>query len=148
VGSRHGGGTVFIHHAQMMKVPFVLAMMQVVHLVVDDDNAFQDARLSFRVDGDDLLFQEIDLRGKAMSMVGAGRVKTPTEMLDLVLLVGSPLRLPRIEVLSEILEGFARELAEVHVEGRLGEPQFRAEVVRSLRKTVATILGAREKRRR
>ncbi|HSW44078.1 MAG TPA: hypothetical protein VLM89_00735 [Phycisphaerae bacterium] len=146
--SRRGGGAVLIHHAQMLKVPFILTMMQVVHLVVDDDNAFHDARLTFIVDGDDLLLQEIDLRGKALSMVGAGRVKTPTEVLNLVLLVGSPLRLPRIEVLSELVEGLARELVEVYVEGRLGKPNFRAEIVRSVRRTVEAVLNAREKRQR
>lgn len=146
--SRHGGGTVLIHHAQMLKLPFILAIMQVVHLAIDDDNAFHDARLSFRVDGDDLLFQEIDLRGKAVSMVGAGRVNTPTEALDLVLLVGSPIKLPRMEVLSELMEGLARELVEVHVEGKLSQPTFRAEIVRSIRRTVDTIFNAREKRRR
>jgi hypothetical protein len=146
--SRHGGGTVLIHHAQMLKLPFVLAIMQVVHLAIDDDNAFHDARLSFRVDADDLLFQEIDLRGKALSMVGAGRVNTPTEGLDLVLLVGSPIRLPRMEVLSELMEGLARELVEVHVEGKLSQPTFRAEIVRSVRRTIETILNAREKQRR
>ena len=145
VASRHGGGTVLIHHAQMLKVPFVLAMMQVVHLAIDDDNAFHDARLSFIVDADDLLFQEIDLRGKSLSMVGAGRVNTPREALDLVLLVGSPLKLPRMEVLSELVEGLARELVEVHVEGKLTEPSFRAEIVRSVRRTVDTILNARER---
>jgi len=117
----------------------------VVHLAIDDDNAFHDARLSFIVDADDLLFQEIDLRGKSLSMVGAGRVNTPREALDLVLLVGSPLKLPRMEVLSDLVEGLARELIEVHVEGKLSEPSFRAEIVRSVRRTVDTILNARER---
>jgi len=148
VKSRHGGGTVLIHHAQMLKVPFILAMMQVVHLAIDDDNAFHDARLSFIVDADDLVFQEIDLRGKALSMVGAGRVNTPTEALDLVLLIGSPIKLPRMEVLSELAEGIARELVEVHVEGKLSRPVFRAEIVRSIRRAADTVFNAREKRPR
>ena len=115
--SRHGGGTVLIHHAQMLKVPFMLAILQVIHLAVDDDNAFHDAQLRLIVDGDDLILDEIDLRGKSFSMVGAGRVHTPTEEMDLTLLVGSPLKLPRLEVLSEFVEGFARELVVVRVGG-------------------------------
>jgi len=145
--SRRGGGTVLIHDAQMLKVPFLLAMMQVIHLAIGDDNAFHDARLTFIVDGDELIFEEIDLRGKALSMVGAGRVKTATQEMDLTLLVGSPLRLPRIEVLSELMEGFARELVEVRVEGTFGKPSFRAEIVRSIKKTLETILNARHRQR-
>jgi len=144
--SRRGGGTVLIHDAQMMKVPFMLAMMQVIHLAIDD-NAFHDARLTFAIDGDQLIFDEVDLRGKSLSMVGAGRVNTLTQEMDLTLLVGSPLRLPRIEVLSELMEGFARELVEVHVQGTIAKPKFRAEIVRSVKKTLETILNARREQR-
>ncbi len=141
--TRRGGGTILIREAQMFKVPLLLGIFRVIHLAIDDDNAFHNGTLSFIVDGDELILDEIDLRGKAFSMVGAGRVRTPTQAMHLILLVGSPLRLPRVEVLSELLEGFARELMEVHVEGTLDKPTFRAEIVRSVSKTLETILNAR-----
>ena len=61
------------------------------------------------------------------------------------LLVGSPLKLPRIEVLSELVEGVARELLEIRVEGTLEKPQFRAEMVKSVRKALEAVLSARRK---
>ena len=134
-----------IRNAQMFKVPLLLAILQVIHFAVDDDNAFHDGMFSFIVDGEELILEEIDLRGKAVSMVGAGRVRVPTQAMHLVLLVGSPLRLPRVAVLSELLEGVARELMEVHVEGTLDKPTFRAEIVRSVKKTLQTILNMRRK---
>lgn len=143
--SRHGSGSVTIREAQMLRLPFLLAMLQAANKPAEDQSAFQDAQLTFAVDGDQLLFDEIDLRGKTLSMVGAGRVLTPTETLDLTLLIGSPLRLPRIEVLSDLLEGVARELVEVRVEGTLDAPTFRAELVRSIRKTLDTIMNARHR---
>ncbi|MBP7935623.1 MAG: hypothetical protein KA354_13335 [Phycisphaerae bacterium] len=146
--SRHGSGSVTIREAQMLKLPFLLAMLQAANKPAEDQSAFQDALLTFAVDGDQLLFEEIDLRGKTLSMVGAGQVNTPTEALDLTLLIGSPLRLPRIEVLSELLEGVARELVEVRVEGTLASPIYRAELVRSIRKTLDTILNARHRQPR
>lgn len=144
--SRHGTGSVTIREAQMLKLPFLLAMLQAANKPAEDQSAFQDAQLTFAVDGDQLLFEEIDLRGRTLSMVGAGRVHTPSEGLDLTLLIGSPLRLPRIEVLSELLEGVARELVEVRVEGTLASPSFRADIVRSIRKTLDAILNARHRR--
>jgi hypothetical protein len=141
--SRQGGGSIVIREAQMLKVPVMLAIMQVIHLAVADDNAFQDGVFSFLVDGDEVVLTEIDLRGKAFSMVGAGRVKISTEGMDLVLLVGSPFRLPRITVLSDMLEGVARELMEVHVEGTLENPTYRAELVRSVKATLDRILNMR-----
>jgi len=141
VRSRRGGGTILIREAQMLKVPLLLAILQVIHFAIDDDNAFHDAMFNFIVDGDELILDQIDLRGKSLSLVGAGTVHTPTQILDLVLLIGSPLRLPRLEILSELMEGVARELVEVHVEGTLEKPTYRAEIVRSLRKTLETILN-------
>jgi len=146
--SRRGGGSVLIREAQMFKVPLILAILQVIHFAIDDNNAFHDGTLNFIVDGDELIINEIDLRGKALSMIGAGRVNVPTQGLNVTLLIGSPLRLPRIEVLSELLEGVARELMEVHVEGSLTKPTFRAEIVRSLKKTIQAILDARRIRNR
>ena len=141
--TRRGGGTILIQRAEVLKLPFLLSILQVIHFAIGDDNAFHDATIAFIVAGDELILEEIDLRGKALSMVGAGRVKVSTQAMDLILLVGSPLRLPRIEVLTELLEGVARELMEVRVEGTLDKPVFRADIVRSVRKTLDAILKLR-----
>ncbi len=141
--SRRGGGEIVIRKAQMMKIPLVLSIMQVVHFSLDDDNAFHDAVFRFNVAGDRLILDEIDLRGSSMSMVGSGRVHVPTQALEIVLLVGSPLRLPRIAVLSDLVEGVARELMEVHVEGTLDQPVVRAEIIKSLKQTLDLILNLR-----
>lgn len=143
--SRRGKGSVVIREAEMFKIPLILAVLQVLSLSIEDDNAFQDGVFSFIVDGDELILEEIDLRGRALSMVGAGRVNLETEDQHLILLVGSPLRLPRLAVLSELVEGVARELMEVHVEGTLDEPTFRADLVRSVRQSLETILNLRRK---
>jgi len=144
--SRHGGGSVFISQAQMFKVPLLLTLLQVIHFSIDDNNAFQDATFRFAVDEQDVILEEIDLRGRAFSMIGAGRIHLPKLGLNLTLLLGSPLDLPRVEVLSEFVEGVARELVEVRVEGSLEKPEFRADIVRSLKKTLNTILNARRSR--
>jgi len=141
--SRRGGGSIIIRRAELFKVPLMLAILQVIHFAIDDDNAIHDARATFAFDGEDLILQEIDMRGKALSMVGAGRVHTPSQKMDIVLLVGSPLELPRVEILSELMEGVARELMEVHVEGPVADPNIRAEIVRSIRATLETILNLR-----
>ncbi len=143
VRSRQGGGDVVIRDAQMFKLPLMLAILRVVHFATQDDNAFHNATLAFKVRGSELILEEIDLRGSALSMVGAGRVQMPEEEMDLALLVGSPLKLPRVQVLSELAEGVARELMEVRVQGTPAQPQFRTEMVRSVRRTLETILNMR-----
>jgi len=143
--SRYGGGTVVIEHAQMLKLPLFFNIVQATHRPAEETSAFQDVRLAFTLDGKELILDEIDLRGQALSMVGAGRVRLPEQALDIALLVGSSLRLPRIEVLSEFVEGLAREIMEVHVEGTLAAPTIRAEVVRSVRKAWDAITSLRRR---
>jgi hypothetical protein len=142
LASRRGGGNLIIREAQMFKIPMMLKILQVVNLQ-SDDNAFHDATASFSLVGPHVILDEIDLRGKSLSMVGAGSIYTPTDTLDLSLLIGGPVHLPRLQVLTEFLEGVARELMQVRVSGTVREPKFRAEVVHSLRSAVETILNAR-----
>lgn len=146
--SRQGSGSVVIQEAQMLKLPMILSIMRIVHMAIDDDNAFHDALFDFIVDGDDVILERIDLRGKAISMVGAGRVQASSTAMHLVLLVGSPLKLPKVLILSELVEGVARELMEVHVEGTLDSPLFRAEIARSIRQTVEAMTQVRVRRDR
>ncbi len=145
--SRQGSGSVLIQDAQVLKLPMVLAILQIIHFAVDDSNAFHDALFDFMIDGDDVILDRIDLQGKAVSMVGAGRVHITDQAMNLILLVGSPLKLPKLAVLSELVEGVARELMEVHVEGTLDKPVFRAELVRSLRRTLEAMTSVRAERR-
>lgn len=141
--SRRGGGSLVLNRAELFKVPLMLAILQVIHFAIDDSNAIHDATTTFVFDGEDLILQQIDMRGRALSMVGAGRVHTPSQQLDVVLLVGSPLQLPRVEILTELMEGVARELMEVHLEGSVNDPKIRADIVRSVRATLETILNLR-----
>ncbi|MBI4578953.1 MAG: hypothetical protein HY718_04570 [Planctomycetes bacterium] len=144
--SRQGSGSILVQEAQMLKVPMVLAILQIIHFAVDDDNAFHDALVDYMIDGDEVILDRIDLRGKALSMAGAGHVQVPGLGMHLVLLVGSPLKLPEVAVLSELVEGVARELMEVHVEGTLDQPVFRADIVRSVRRTLEAMTSVRVER--
>ena len=63
--------------------------------------------------------------------------------MDIVLLVGSPLELPRIEVLTELAEGLAREIMQVRVGGRLDAPEFRPELIRGLKRGLDAMAAVR-----
>ena len=65
--------------------------------------------------------------------------------LDLTLLVGSGQKLPRVPVLTELLEGAARELMVVRVQGPLGNPRITAQPLRSVDAALKLLLTPREK---
>jgi hypothetical protein len=137
--NRRGGGTVQVEHAQVMKIPLLLAIVGVLNLAPPDENAFHDGTADFTLTGDTLALGPIDLRGTSISLVGAGQMNTATSELDLTLLAGSPHRLPRFGLLTELAEAAAHELMELRVRGPLDEPRVEARPLRSLQRTVETI---------
>ncbi len=103
-----------------------------------DENVFHDGRVKFYLSGDTLTFQKIDLQGKAVSLVGGGKMDMRTRAMDVTLLAGSPVRL-RVPLLTEILEGASREIMEIRVTGTLGEPTIRPQPLKSLKAALKTL---------
>ncbi len=145
---REGGGTVRIEHAQIMRIPLLLAIVGALNLAPPDENAFHEGTADFTLQGDWLTLSPIELRGNAVSLVGAGRMNTATQTLDLHLLAGSPRRLPPLGVLTELAEGAARELMEVRVRGSLYEPKIGVQPLQSLQRAMEAMGDLRPRARR
>ncbi len=140
VQSRQGTGEVHIRNAQMYKLPFILAMLSTVNFTIPDDNAFHDAHARFHLHGDRLEFDTIECRGRSLSMSGTGSMDTETETLDLTFITGSPHRLPRLPLLTEMVQGVSRELMEIEIAGPLSRPKMQGRPLRTLRTTVEALL--------
>lgn len=136
-GFREGTGEVFVRDAQVWKLPLVMAIFQVLNLT-PDENVFHDGWLNYYVSGDTLTFQKIDLQGKAISFVGAGKMSLKTRQLDVTLLAGSPVRI-RVPFLTDILEGASREIMEVRLTGTLDKPKITPQPLKSLTRVLKTL---------
>lgn len=136
-GFMEGGGELFVREAQVWKLPLVWLIFQVLNLT-PDENVFHDGWIEFFFTRDKLTFQRIDLQGKALSFVGAGRMELKTGQLDVTLLAGSPVRI-RVPFLTDILEGASRELMEVRVTGTASKPNIVPKPLKSLRKALETL---------
>jgi len=141
--TRQGGGTLRIERAQIMRIPLFLAIIGSLNLAQPEENAFHEGTAEFSLEGQTLTLHAIDLRGSALSLVGAGRMDTATQQLALTLLAGSPRRLPDLGLLTELAEGAARELMEVHVFGPLHEPRIEGRPLRSLARAIQTLRDLR-----
>jgi hypothetical protein len=139
--SRRGKGEIHATRAQLYKLPFLLSILHVINFTIPDENAFHDAVFKFHIGGERLVFDDLRLRGNAMSMVGQGHAHTPTEALDLTLVVGSPHDLPRVPVLTEFIEGAARELMEVRLTGTIKHPNIVAQPLRGVDAALRTLFS-------
>jgi len=138
---RQASGVLKISQGELVKLPVMLGLLNVMYLNLPGDTAFTDGELTYHLRNDDLIFDEIYFRGPALSIVGSGRMDMKTEMLDLKFLSGPPQKLPRLGGLSELLEGFARELAEIHIDGTLAKPRMRTMPLRSLDRLIRDLLN-------
>ena len=139
--SRQASGVLKITKGKLYKLPVMLGLLHVLYLSLPGDTAFTDGQLTYHLRDDVLIFNEIYLRGPVMSIVGSGTMNMKTKALDLKFLTGPPRKLPRLGGLGELLEGIAREVAEIHVGGTLQKPKMRTVPLRNLDKLLRDLLN-------
>ncbi len=127
VADRRASGVLRIGAGEMGEMPVVLGAMHVVTLELPGDTMFTDSVMSYRLEGNLLTFEEINLVGPSLGMVGAGTLNMKSEELDLVFLAGAPpAEGPRLVGVEEFVQNVAREVSEIEVTGTLSNPQMQS----------------------
>jgi hypothetical protein len=124
--NRRGGGKIVISQAQVFKIPLLISILQIGEIPVEDINAFSTVESKFFMSGDQMMIDRIELRGDSLAMLGEGKMKWNDKSVDLRLYSVSALDLPRLPLLTELLEGASRELMEFQVVGKLEDPRITA----------------------
>ncbi len=122
VETRQASGVLKITKARFTHLPVVLDLANVIYLWLPGNTTYAEGEATYRIEGEDLIFEEIFLRGLASSMLGSGRVDLSDDSLHLVFLTGPPGRLPRLAGIEDLLTGIAREIAEIRVTGTIARP--------------------------
>ena len=122
IETRQASGVLRITKARITRLPVVLGLMNVIYLWLPGKSAFAEGDVTYHLKGEELIFEEIYLRGPAMSVIGSGRVNLSDESLRLVFLTGPPGRMPRMAGIEGLLKGISREIAEIRVAGTLANP--------------------------
>ena len=73
VGLR-GEGTVDVPAGKMYKLPVLLELIKVAKLQTPDQTGFEEAHATFRVRGDRIVVDKLDLLGSAVSLGGSGEL--------------------------------------------------------------------------
>lgn len=134
-------GMLRLTEGSLYRLPVMLGLLNVFFLQLPGDTAFTDGSVSYRLQGDTLVFEEIYLRGPALSILGSGTMSMKTEMLKLNFLTGPPRKLPRLGSIDSLLAGISREVVEIHVRGPLRKPQMRTVPLRALDAAINELLN-------
>ena len=141
VESRQASGVLQISRAKLYKLPVLLDLLTIVFLALPQETAFTEGEFIYHLRGNNLVFDEIHLRGATLSLVGSGSMDMKTHELDLTFLTGPPGKLPRLSGLAEeLLSGILREIVEIEVKGTLTDPEMRTKALGSLEAAIRKLL--------
>ncbi|MCD4825186.1 MAG: hypothetical protein K8S55_11305, partial [Phycisphaerae bacterium] len=78
---RQAAGDLEITKARMYKLPVILGLLNVIYLTVPGDSAFNGGCMRYHMKNDTLVFDEIFLAGKTISILGSGTLNMKTDAL-------------------------------------------------------------------
>ncbi len=119
---RRGVFSVKVRDAVLGELPLAGQLLHVFNLSLPEEGAFHSAILEGELIDEVTQFQQIQLRGSAVTLNGAGVMKEPDHHLQLVFVMESPHDLPKIPIVSSFFQAVNPGLMQVRVEGPFEEP--------------------------
>ncbi len=145
--SRRGGGRVEIREGYIYRLPILLAILNVLRMSPPADSVLHDAEAEFYIMGNDVTFQDLELRGGVLALVGSGSMSIPDQAVDLRLVNIGSRHISRIPLLADFVEGASRELVELRVTGPLSHPTVHAQPLRGLTDELRKLFQKKPKKR-
>lgn len=130
--SRRGGGQLEVRDGYIYRLPILLAILNVLDMSVPNDDALNELEADFFVLGNQLNLETIALRGGSLTLVGSGSMSLPDQAVDLRLVYVGGRSWARVPVLTDLVEGAAKEFVELRVTGPVSRPTVRAQPLRAL----------------
>ncbi len=130
--SRRGGGQIEISEGHIYRLPILLAILNVLRMSPPEESVLHEAEAVFYVTGNKITFEDLELRGGILALVGSGSMSIPDQAVDLRLVNMGSHHISRIPVLADVVEGASREIVELRVTGPLSRPSVRAQPLRGL----------------
>ena len=129
--STRGNGYIQLRDARIYEVPVMWALLDVLSIREPDRTAFDQAQMEFRINGENLDFQKIELNGNAISLIGQGTVNLDREVdLDFYSMVGR--NRWKIPVLTNLYQAGSRQVWWVEVDGTLDDPKTNHQILPGL----------------
>lgn len=118
-----GSGNIRLREADIYELPLIVQLLKVLRVRLPDKTAFTQSNMYFRIDGEHLYFDKLDLLGDALSLYGKGEMNFNKE-IDLTfhsMMGRNELAMP---ILRNIVGEASQQIMQVHVRGTLENPQI------------------------
>jgi hypothetical protein len=131
--SLNGGGELHVVDANIYKLRPLVALLKVLRSRTPDSTAFNRCDAQFRIRGEDIEFQQLDLLGDAFSLFGRGHANFDHQLnLVFYTLVG-PRKLP-VPLLDNIVSQISEQSLQLKVTGPLENPDISREALPEVNK--------------
>lgn len=127
----NGRGKVEIQKARLYEVPLFLQLLKVLQVRKPDNTAFDEGSIEFKITGEDIQLNRIELNGDAISLLGRGQANLNQEIsLDFYTVLGrNKIYMP---VISDLLHISSQQLLWITVEGTIANPKITHETGRAI----------------
>ena len=102
----------------------MISLLKILSIRPPDQNAFSDATIDYRVEGEHIYFDRIDFHGDAISLRGKGEMdfQSPIRLTFYAMVGRGEMDVP---VIKQVFRGASQQLMLIHVDGTLQNPETR-----------------------
>ena len=141
IADRRGAFLFTLQDAVLGELPVMGQLLHVLNLSLPRPGAFNEATLAGDIVGNTYRFEQIRLRGSAMTLTGGGLMNEPGHLLELVFEVESPHDLPQIPILSSFFKALQPSIMQVRITGPFDEPTVESVALPSLDNALRHLTG-------
>jgi len=141
-----GHGQVQLRDADLLELPVIVSLLKILSVRAPDKTAFTGSDIDFRIEGEHVYFDRLELTGDAISLVGKGEMGFDTALnLKFHSVVGrSDYQLP---VLKNMLGQASQQFMLIHVDGTLANPHTRTEAFPGINQAMQQMQANQQQRR-
>jgi hypothetical protein len=132
--SRQGRGDITVTGQQMYRMPLILGLFQITSMALPISSPFNEGTARYSVEGEKVIFDNIELRSNQMLMQGNGSIAYDTHQVSMTFFVDSTW--PKLPVVGDLIAGARRDLLQIHVKGTLQDPKMSAGVANTFTTTI------------
>ncbi|MDX1964905.1 MAG: AsmA-like C-terminal region-containing protein [Pirellulales bacterium] len=141
-----GKGEMQLRDAQLGELPVMVAMLKLLSIREPDRTAFDAGDIRFRVEGEHIYLDSIELSGNAISLLGTGEMNLQRE-LQLVFAAVAGRSDWQLPGWKSFLGQTSQQFMEIHVGGTLMEPEIKRENFPALKEALDQLQAERRERR-
>jgi len=137
-----GRGAIRLSEGDVYQLPLMISLLKLLSIRPPDQNAFSDAVIDYRIEGEHIYFDRIDFHGDVLSLRGKGEMNFQSA-IRLTFYSGVGRGEIDLPVVKQVFSGASRQIMLIHVGGTLQNPETRKEALPGVNQVLQTLTGER-----